>query len=139
MGANKSFDRFEYMDLPQLSAVALNATAATRTITLDMEGWNYAVFDIVFTRSAATTVTITPVKLHPYGSTNEFSLPVIDPTTSVITYGYPAHSYTTSSTGKFTMAVPVPPGSKSVKYLFGGASADGSDLVTVYVTKVASE
>ena len=127
------------MPLPQLSAVALNATAATRTITLDMEGWNYAVFDINFTRSAATDVSIDPTKRHPYGSTNDFQLPVLDVTTTAVNCYFPSYVFTTSSTGKFTIPVAVPPGSKHVDFVFGGTSADGSDLVTVYVTKVASE
>lgn len=122
--------------LPVLSAVALNASAATRTVTAFCHGYNYLCLWVVFTRNAATTVVATPTARHSAASTNDFQLPVVDITTSLINYGFPAHSYTTSASGKFIFIIPVPVGVNRMDVVLSGASAGGSDLVTVYQSLV---
>jgi ABC-type Zn2+ transport system substrate-binding protein/surface adhesin len=62
----------------------------------------------------------------------------MDVSTAEVTYGFPEHRYTTSASGKFTLVVPVPPGTKRIDAVFSGTSAGGSDTIQVYVTKVAA-
>jgi hypothetical protein len=119
-----------------LAAVALNAAAGTRTVTLSLnKSWTRVRFTINFTRSAATTVTCTPTMRTSTGvpgTTIAKSAPQsYSVSAGIATASDLVISKTTSVTGNFIFDVDVD-GAVDADFVFGGASAGGSDLVTVH-------
>lgn len=119
-----------------LSGVALNATAATRTVTgvFDAKAaapspytkWRVSVF---FTYAAATTVTAVfscSTDGTNYASLTSRSISAGASTVSIVT-----DTYTTGAASADIMLEYDIQGCRKAKVLLGGASAGASDLVTV--------
>lgn len=112
-----------------LEGVALNATAATRTVTLDTDGFAGLRVLVFYTYSAATTVTAQAT--CTYDGTNYVRITSRATSAGAGTLSLFADTYTTGAAdADFSIEYGVA-GCKRVKVLFGGASADGSDLVDV--------
>jgi hypothetical protein len=129
-----------------LAAVALNASAATRTITVPVaqarlstgDGYSRLIVGVDFTYAAATTVTLTPT-CSLDGGTTYFSV-----TSTAITAGAGAVSlyvdtYTTSAaSAKFSVGYDVG-ACTHFKIVFGGASAGAGDLVDIQAALTVGE
>jgi len=121
-----------------LSAVALNATAATRTITLteqNMRGFSVAALFIDFNRTAATDVSMTCTGSMDAGTTY-FQFQSCDVSAGDCTSTDASWTRTISANDEFiwrvdTMGIP------RVQCLFAGTSAGGSDTVTVSAYAIA--
>ena len=141
LGAPKS-PVAEILDVDNaLSGVALNATAATRTVTATFTTsttdpapftkWRVSVF---FTYNAATTVTA--VFTCSQDGTNYASLTSRSIAGGASTVSLVTDTYTTGgASANFTLEYDIQ-GCRKAKVLLGGASAGASDLVTVDWTAV---
>lgn len=120
-----------------LDGVALNAAAATRTIEVTT-GRNFAklVLFTDFNRSAATTVTIEPY-CSPDG-TLYFRLQSRAVASGTGTLSDYTDSNAVSGNEDFYTEYDARSCEK-MKFIYAGASADGSDLVTVYGTGVVGD
>lgn len=120
----------------QLSGVALNASAATRTITI-VPAQQYArvLFTVNFTYAAATTVTITPTCTDS-ASTTKGSILSGNVASGVSTdVAYTRSVATGSASMNFQWNFGIA-GEHTCSFVFAGASAGASDLVTVSATLV---
>ena len=140
--ANKRFKSGTSLKL--LDGVALNATAATRTVTLDLTAgdsssvgaFQKVEFFVEYTYSAATTVTAQATRSIDEGVSymRRTSRSTIQGTSTVFLQ---TDTYTTGgASANFSLEYDVA-GLTNLKVLFGGASADGSDLVTVKAVGIA--
>jgi len=132
-GASETRKTHKFTDLGTLlSAVALNATAATRTLTVtqaDLLGHGLLVVYIDYTNSSATTVTMVCSASDDSG-TKEFTIQSCDVAAGNCTSSDNLFTNAVSGDEDFTWRVDVL-GFIHVTCILGGASADGSDLVTV--------
>lgn len=119
-----------------LSGVALNATAATRTLTasFDWQKTNLAPYtkwrvSVFYTYSAATTVTA--VFSCSQDGTNYASLTSRSISAGASTVSIVTDTYTTSAASADIMLEYDIQGCRKGKIVFGGASAGSGDLVTV--------
>lgn len=123
-----------------LGGVALNASAATRTATVTGLGKKYSrlIWQVDYTYSAATTVTLTCS-----GSTNEAASYGVKTSTSVSagagTVSAYVDTYTTGGASNNLLIEYDVAGLDAFKCVFGGASAGAGDLVTVYATAVVGQ
>jgi len=118
-----------------LEAVALNAAEATRTITIvPRRDWAKLRVWVFYTYSAATTVT---TAMSCSLDTSQFGTPQTRAVTAgASTLSDLVDTKTTSAADQdyfFDFDVR---GCRTVKLVFGGASADGSDLVNVQVAAI---
>lgn len=113
-----------------LSGIALNATQGTRTITLPIAGRNRVSIQVNLTRVAATTLTMQCKASVDGGFT--FG----DITDQIVTAGngqITPHVWTETVSGNTNTVLDLWAGTyDSLQCFFGGASAGGSDLITVY-------
>lgn len=134
-------------DYNVLEAVALNASAATRTITTQVgtlgqggngDGFAKLLVVIDYTYSAATTVTVLPSCSQDGGSTygQETSTAIASGAGTVSAY---SDTYTTGAASKILRLGYDVSGCTHYKLVFGGASADASDLVDVQLTLFVGE
>jgi hypothetical protein len=126
-----------------LNQIALNVTAASRTITLSLgnmpagrpgDGFNKLRVFVFYTYSAATTVTALfscSLDGTNYGSLLSRSIVSGASTVSVVT-----DTYTTGGANADLQYEYDVRGCASVQIVFGGASADGSDLVNVQAVAI---
>jgi hypothetical protein len=115
----------------QLSGIALNASSATRTTTLTLNGqFASVVYQIDYTYSAATTVTMTCTNSLNGGSTYG-GITITDLNAGTITKASAALTYTTGSASAVLVVELGAHGVDHQKCVFGGASAGSGDLVTV--------
>lgn len=128
-----------------LDGVALNATAATRTITLltadgvqadNAPGYTKLRVQVDYTWTAASTVTLTPTCSQD--GTN-YAAPTTRSCSSGTCTLYPqVDSRPVTASENFTVEYDIR-GCRSFKVLFGGASAGASDLVTVMATAIVGQ
>ena len=113
-----------------LTAVALNAAAATRTVTI-VTGKLFSglLVDVRYTYSAATTVTVTPTCTHD--GTNYVSMTTASISGGARTLSVLADTYTTGGASAALGVSYDVSACQAVKLVFGGASAGAGDLVTV--------
>lgn len=113
-----------------LAGVALNATAGTRTVTLDVSGLSSLIWQVDLTRSAVTSLTMTCTASLNAGSSyaNENSVAIAAGTATLTTLTW---TKTLSASQNELIKLDVSVYDK-ISCLFGGASAGGSDLVDVY-------
>jgi len=112
-----------------LAAVALNASAAARTITLSSEGFSDLRVLVFYTYSAATTVTAQAT--CSYDGTNYVRITSRAITAGASVLSLFADTYTTGgASADFSLEYSVS-GCRKVKVLFGGASAGAGDLVNI--------
>jgi hypothetical protein len=133
-------------DFNLLEGVALNATAALRTITVPIaqakaatgEGYEKLVVVVDFTYNAATTVVLTPTCSIDGGSTyaSETSTAITAGAGSVSIY---ADTYTTGAASAVFRVVYDVAGCTHYKIVFSGASAGASDLVDVQAALTVGE
>lgn len=118
-----------------LSAVALNAAAGTRTVTLTVSDWSQTVFQVDLTRDAATTLTMACTgSLNggtSYGNVNSVAIAAGVGTLSTYTL-----TKTVGASVKELMSMDTS-AYDSIACVFGGAGATGSDLVDVYAISLS--
>lgn len=141
--ANHYFLPASTNDYNLLEGVALNATAATRTITLnigDANGFKAEEFtkirvSVFFTWAAATTVTAQFSCAED--GTNYARLTTRSCSSGTCTVSLQSDSYATGgASADFSLEYDVR-GCQKVKILFGGAGAGATDLVNVQATAIA--
>ena len=120
----------------QLTGVALNAAAATRTITVTpAQQWGRVLLTVNYTYSAATTVTITPTCTDNTALTKG-SVVAGTLSAGVITDVALSRSWTTgAASANFQWSFDVA-GQASCAFVLSGASAGAGDLVTVSASLV---
>lgn len=118
-----------------LEGVALNATAADRTITVPTEGFSKLRVLVFYTYSAATTVTAQVT--CSYDGTTYARVTSRAVSSGTATLSLVADEYTTSAADADFMIEYDVRGCKTVKVLFGGASAGAGDLVDVQAIATA--
>lgn len=133
-------------DYNLLEAVALNATAATRTITVPIsqvqsragEGFEKLVVGVEFTYAAASTVVLTPTCSMDGGSTyfSETSTAIAAGAGTVSLY---TDTYTTGGASASFRLVYDVSSCTHYKIVFSGASAGATDLVDVQAALVVGE
>lgn len=111
-----------------LDGVALNATPATRTMTVTSNGkWDKLKLGIIYTRSNASAITVTFTCSYGSGRTK------LQPTSRSITDGASTSNLLTDSipvTGDVNAQLEFDVfGCYDISFLLGGTGADGSDLV----------
>lgn len=112
-----------------LDDVALNATAATRTITLNTFGLSKVCVLVFYTYAAATTLVATP-SVSADG-TNYASVTSRNITAGSSTVSVFADTYTTGAADADLALEFDVTGKVSLKVVFSGASAGASDLIDV--------
>lgn len=117
-----------------LSGVALNASAGTRTITLETDGFSKVRVLVNYTYAAATTVTAQftcSLDGTTYGRLTSRATSSGAATVSAVT-----ETYTTSAASAILVYEYDVRGCAKVQVLYGGASAGASDLVTVQAVAI---
>lgn len=118
-----------------LDAVALNASAATRTFALDVQSMSKLLVWVDFTYAAATTVVLTP-SASPNGGTLYGRVTSTAVAAGAGTVSLYTDTYTTGAASAIFLVEYDVRGMDYFKVVFSGASAGASDLVTVYCTGV---
>lgn len=114
-----------------LDGVALNAAAASRTLTLDLKKQYSKLLVVVnLTRSAATDLSVTP-SLSLDGVV--YAQFVLNSAGTLTNYA-PVKAVSGNDVIPFEFDVR---GLESIKMVFAGTSGGGSDLIDVYVTGIA--
>lgn len=118
--------------LKLLSAVALNASAGLRTVTVPTGGYSRVTWHVDLTRVAATTLTMT-CKASLNNGTTFADVTSMDVASGVGTLTPFTWSLAVSANASAIIDMSV--GTYDfLRCAFGGASAGGSDLVDVYAT-----
>lgn len=120
----------------QLSAVALNAAAATRTVTLTLnQRYSRVLFTVNYTWAAGTTVTITPTCTDSASLTagSILSGTLASGVSTDVAYSR-SFAVTASANWQWNFGVA---GQHQCAFVFSGAGVGASDLVTVSATAVA--
>lgn len=119
-----------------LAAIALNATAATRTVRARVAGLSEILVSVVLTQSAATNVTIAPSLSQDGGTTYARATTQSVAADGTITVAPATYTRAVSGSENFAVSIAVA-GADYVELVFAGASAGANDKVDVYVTGVA--
>jgi uncharacterized protein with beta-barrel porin domain len=129
-----------------LEGVALNATAATRTLTVQVsdvrktakDGYRKLIVVVKHTYSAATTLTATPTCSMDGGTTyaSETSTSISAGAGTVSVY---SDTYTTGAANSVLRLVYDVSGCTNYKVLFGGASGGAGDLINVQAALMVAE
>lgn len=118
-----------------LSGVALNASEGTRTLELvTSKNWSRVKLEILYTYSAATTLTIAPTFSLDGTYASETSGVTAD---GIRTLSQLTDTYTTNGASANLIVSYDVSGMQSVKFVFGGAGAGAGDLVTVQAVAVS--
>ncbi len=115
-----------------LEGVALNATEATRTVTVELGGrWDKLRLALFLSRTAATSVVVTPsVSLD---GTNFAPMTSRSISGGASTVSELVETKSVSGDDEFHLEYDVK-GLESVKFVLSGASAGGSDLIDAQLT-----
>jgi len=120
-----------------LTGIALNATEADRTMTVcHGRNWSKLKVGVDYTNSSATTVTAAPE--CSYDGTTYFAFTTLSCGSGTCSRFERTDSNAVSGDDEFEFEFDVR-GCECTKIVFGGASADGSDLVTTQSVVVVGE
>ncbi len=119
-----------------LEGVALNAAAGTRTMTLKLQkAWRKVKVNVFYTYSAATAVTVTmscSIDGTNYGTVQSRSISAGSSTVSDVVDSKTSGAASQSYQLEYDVE-----GCENAKWVFGGTSAGGGDLVSVQAVAIS--